>query len=388
MAIPFKVNLRGLFVRKVSTITTVVCLALVVAVFSSMMSPANGLKYTFRNTGDPRSVLILREGATSEVQSGVTLEQFQILRTLPGVAKGPDGSPVATGEVVVVINRDKRGARAGANITVRGISPEGFAAHGEIRLVEGKTFEAGKSELIVSRSIAKKFENCGLGETLDLQKRKFLVVGIFDAGGSSHDSEIIGDVTDLRDAFKRGAYSTVLLRAADNSGVATIKDAIARDRRLKLKAIPESQYYAEQTRQAQPIQVAGIFLATILAVGAGFGAANTMYAAVSSRSREIGTLRAIGFSRSAIMIAYLTEAFALGVAGGAIGMAITYLAVNGVTTGTSNWETFSEVSFAFRVTPALVALGIAFSSVIGALGGLLPARLAARAPITQALRQS
>lgn len=388
MAIPFKVNLRSLFIRKVSTITTIACLALVVAVFSTMMSLAAGLRYTFRKTGDPSNVMILRDGAQSETESFVTLEQMQILQTLPGIAKDDKGRPVATGEVVIIINKNKRGTAAdSANISLRGVPPETFAAHPEIKVVEGRSFEPGQLELIASRSIAKKFDNCGLGETLTLNRRPFKIVGIMDAGGSTHDSEIWGDVTVVREAFKRDGYSSVLLRAQDPSSVATIKDAVKRDQRLKLKALTETEYFEAQTMQASMLESTGFFLAVFLAIGAAFGAANTMYAAVSSRAKEIGTMRAIGFSRFAILVAYVTEAFVLGIAGGIIGIAITYFFIDGLQTGTANFTTFSEISFAFRVTPILVVLSIAFASVIGALGGLLPARFAARAPITQALRQ-
>lgn len=387
MAIPFKVNLRGLFVRKVSTLTTVACLALVVGVFSGMMALVSGLKYTFRTTGDPLNVMVMREGSTSETNSIVTLDQFSILSTLPGIARDASGRPVANGEAVIIINKNKRGTKDGANIVLRGVSPEGFATHPEVKIVEGRPFVPGQSELIASLSIGGKFEGCGLGETLNLEKRNFKVVGTFEAGGTARESELWGDVTEVRETFRRPVYSTVILRSADASAVGAIQGAVKADQRLHLRAVPETQYYSEQTAQAVPIQFAGLFLAFILAIGAAFGAANTMYAAVSSRSKEIGTLRALGFSRISIMIAYLTEALVLGMLGGVVGTAVTYLVVNGVTTGTVNWQTFSEVSFAFRVTPVLIAVAIAFASVIGALGGLLPARFAARAPITTALRQ-
>jgi len=388
MAIPFKVNLRGLLVRKVSTLSTVVCLALVVAVFSTMMALAAGLAHTFKISGDPLNVMVMRDGSTSEINSGVTMDQYQILTALPGAAKDAQGKSNVTGEIVLVINQNKRGHDKGANIILRGVTQQAFAVHPEIKIVEGRAFTPGQSELIASRSISRKFQGCGLGETLTLRKRQFKVVGIFEAGGTSKDSEILGDVDELSDAFDRkGYFSTVFIRAADPSAVALIQSGIKGDQRLSLKAIRETEYFAEQTQQAGFIIAAGLFLAVILAVGAGFGAANTMYAAVSARSKEIGTLRAIGFSRIAILIAYMGEALVLGALGGIVGILITYFAMNGVNTGTINWQSFSEVSFAFRVTPILAVIAIAFASVIGALGGLLPATLAARARITQALRQ-
>jgi ABC-type antimicrobial peptide transport system permease subunit len=388
MAIPLKVNLRGLLVRKVSTASTVVCLALVVAVFSTMMALAAGMAHTFKTSGDPLNVMVMRDGSTSEINSGVTTEQYQILSALPGAAKDASGKPNVTGEVVLIINQNKRGHDKGANIILRGVSPQAFAVHPDIKLVEGRAFTPGQSEVIASRSIAKKFQGCGLGEVLTLRKRQFKVVGLFDAGGTSKDSEILGDVDELRDAFERtGYFSTVFIRTTDPSGVAAIQSAIKADQRLNLKAVKETDYFAEQTQQAGFIIAAGMFLAIILAVGAGFGAANTMYAAVSSRSKEIGTLRAIGFSRFAILVAYMVEALVLGAVGGIVGILITYITMNGVNTGTINWQSFSEVSFAFRVTPVLAVIAIAFASIIGALGGFLPATLAARARITQALRQ-
>lgn len=387
MAIPFKVNLRSLFIRKVSTLTTIACLALVVAVFSTMMSLAAGLRHTFRKTGDPLNVMILRDGALSETESFVTLDQMQILETLPGVAKEASGRPIVTGEVVIIINKHKRGTPDSANITLRGVPPEAFSAHPEVKVAEGRSFEPGQLELIASRSIARKFENCGLGETLTLNRRPFKLVGILDASGTTHDSEIWGDATVVRDAFKRSGYSSVILRAEDASAIETIKSGVKADQRLKLKVITEPDYFEAQMQQAGMLEGVGVFLAAFLAIGAAFGAANTMYAAVSSRAREIGTLRAIGFSRFGILTAYVAEALVLGLAGGIVGVAVTYFLVDGLQTGTANFTTFSEVSFAFRVTPILVVISIAFASVIGALGGLLPARLAARAPITQALRQ-
>ena len=387
MAIPFKVNLRGLFVRKVSTVTTVVCLALVVAVFSAMMALANGLEYTLRSTGDPLNVIAMRDGATSEMNSFVSIDQYQVLKTIPGVAAAADGKPAVAGEVVIVINKNKRGSEEGANVVIRGVTPAAFVNHPEVKIVEGRTFQPGQAELIASRSIAKKFDHCGLGETLSLKKRDLKIVGIFEAGSTAHGSEIWGDEIVIRDLFNRPGYSVALLRAQDASAVGTIQTAVKNDQRLKLSAISEKEYFAQQTRQAEPIRIVGQFLALILAIGAAFAAANTMYAAVSSRGREIATLRALGFSRGSILMAYLGEALVLGLLGGVVGIAVAYLAVNGVTTGTANWVTFSELSFAFRVTPVLVAIAITFASVIGALGGLLPARLAARAPITQGLRQ-
>ena len=387
MAIPFKVNLRGLFVRKISTITTVACLGLVVCVFSALMALASGIHHTFDTSGDPLNVMVMRDGSTSETNSLVTLEQFQTLRTLPGVAKRADGTAIAVGEAVIIVNKDKRGTKDGANIILRGVSPEGFAVHPEVKIVEGRPFQPGKSELIVSRPIAKKFESCGLGETLNLEKRNFQVVGLFEAGGSAHESEIWGDVTEVRETFTRTVYSTVLLRAEDASAVPSIVTAVKEDRRLKLKAMSESLYFADQTKSALPIEAAAFFIAPFLAIGAGFGAANTMYAAVAARSKEIGTLRALGFSRFAILVAYLTEALVLGLVGGIVGTGLTYLVLNGVQTGTINWTTFSEVSFPFRVSPVVISVAIAIASAIGALGGLLPASLAARARITQSIRQ-
>jgi putative ABC transport system permease protein len=385
MAIPLKYNLRNLVVRRVSTLMTIGTIALVVGVFVALMALANGLNLALRASGSEENVIILRQGSQTEMQSGMTKEAFQIIQTLPGIARDRQDKPMASAEIAVIVNLPRRTGES-TNVTLRGVSETGFAIRPGIKLIEGRMFRPDVGEAIVSRSIAERFGGAGLGQTIQLGRRGLTVAGVFDAGGTAFDSEIWSDVVTVGDAFDRGGYSSVLVRAEN---LATRDQLVARieaEQRLKLEAKPELKYYEEQTSASGPIRGLGIFVAIIMGIGACFGGMNTMYAAVAHRTREIGTLRALGFSKLSILTSFVIESMILALIGGVIGCLLA-LPVNGIATGTMNFRTFSELAFSFQITPDLVMFALIFSLVLGFIGGLLPSRLAARMPITKSLRE-
>jgi len=386
MAIPLKYNLRSVLVRRVSTLLTVLSIALVVAVTIGVMALATGLETALVSTGDPLNILVRRRGADSELSSLVTRDAWQILRYLPGVKTRPDGEPLASADIVVVINLPRRGSAQGANVTVRGLSPQGMALRPHVRLVAGRMFQPGLREVIVSRRLSERFQQTSLGDRLRFGKGEWTVVGVFDAGQTAFDSEIWTDVNQLASDYNRQFYSSVLLRATDEAAAREIIARVESERRFNLTAEPETEYFREQTRAAGPIKAMGMFIAFILGIGACFAAMNTMYAAVTYRTREIATLRVLGFPRWSILLSFMVESVLLALVGGVIGCLLV-LPVNGVTTGTANWQTFSEIAFAFRVTPRLLLAGMIFAILIGLLGGFFPARQAARQTPVLALRQ-
>ena len=386
MAIPFKYNLRNLVVRRVSTLMTIGTIALVVAVFVALFALANGLNSALVASGSPENVVVIRPGSQTEMQSGMTKEQFQILQTLPGIARDQQDKPKASGEIAVVVNLPRRGSRESTNVTLRGVSEAGLALRPNVKLVEGRMFQQDVGEAIVSRKVADRFSGTSIGETLQLGRRNLTIVGLFDAGGTSFDSEIWSSVNDVADAFDRNGYSAALVRAESVATRDQLINRIVSDQRLKMDAKSELSYYAEQTSASGPIRQLGIFVAIIMGIGACFGGMNTMYASVAHRTREIGTLRALGFSKLSIMTSFVIESMMLALIGGVAGCLLA-LPVNGIATGTMNFRTFSELAFSFRITPDLLVSALIFSLVLGLIGGLLPSRLAARMPITRALRE-
>jgi ABC-type antimicrobial peptide transport system permease subunit len=309
-----------------------------------------------------------------------------VIKYLPGVAVDSEGTPLVSPEVIVLLNLSKRSDGQGSNVMVRGVFETGFELRPQVRLVAGRLFRPGLREIIVGRSIAERFQNAGLGETIRFGRSHWRVVGLFEAGRTAFDSEIWADASELGEDFDRPNYSSVLLRAENASALRAMERRISDDRRLHLKALSELAYYAEQTKTAGPIKILGSFMAVMMAIGASFAAMNTMYASVARRSREIGVLRVLGFRSGSIMLSFLTESLLLGLAGGVVGCLLA-LPIHGITTGTTNFRTFSDVSFAFRITPDLLLRGLAFSLVMGGLGGLLPARLASRQPMVDTLRE-
>jgi ABC-type lipoprotein release transport system permease subunit len=386
MKIPLRYNARSLLLRPVSTLMTVLSIALVVTISVAILALADGLDRALVSSGGPENVLVRRRGSDSELSSSVSREALQAIQYVPGVKTDAQGGAVASGEVVVVVNLPRRNQEQGANVTVRGLSAAGMALHPQVRLVEGRMFQPGLREVVVSRSIAERFQRTSLGDRLHLGKGEWEVVGIFDAGQTAFGSEIWADVNQLAGDFNRQTYSSVLLRAADAASLGSVIERIESDRRFNLMAQREVEYYEEQTRASRPLKLLATFIAVVMGIGACFAAMNTMSAAVAYRAREITTLRVLGFRQRSVLLSFLFESLLLALAGGVIGCLLVW-PINGLTTGTVNWQTFSEVAFAFRITPWLLLKGLAFAAALGLLGGMLPAWQASRLTPAGTLRE-
>ena len=385
MAIPFKYNLSSLLARRVSVMLTVLVIALVVAVLISVTALARGLSTTLVSTGSPDNVIVLRQSSRSEIQSAVTREAYNFLTTLPEVARMPDGRPFSAAELVVIVNMPRRSGGTPSNVVVRGVSAASLALRSQVSLVSGTVFRFGVDEAIVSTTLAARIAGLSLGETVEVAGHSWRVVGLFDAGQTAYGSEIWVDEAQLTAAFRRHAWSSALLRARDGASRDALIAQIAGAQRFGLKAKPESAYYAEQTLGAAPIGWLGLFVSLTLGIGACFCCANTMFAFVLARIREVATMRALGFSRASILLSFSVESVVLGLIGSVVGCLLV-LPLHGANVGGMNYRTFSEVAFAFQITPGLIVLGLTLGTSIALLGGLLPAYIAARAPIVRGLR--
>ena len=385
MALPLKYNVRNVFVRWRATIATILGVALVVAVYVLVQSMAAGLEKTSRNTGDPRNIMVVRKGSTAESSSQVTREQFKTLEYLPQIARDESGRPLVSADVLILITLARREIEGEAHVTVRGVSAAGIALHPQVMLTQGRWFEPGKREAVLSRKIAARFANCQPGETFRTGSHEFKVAGLFEAGNSAFDSEIWIDADEARSVFTRNNYSSVLARMESKEAGEEFVRRVESDKRLPLRAEPEVKYYSQQTRTATPIKVLGSLLGTAMSIGAIFAAMNTMYASVGARTREIGTLRVLGYRRRTILGSFVLEGTMLAGIGGVIGCVLA-LPLHGYSTGMMSFETFSEVAFQFRITPMLVFQGMLFSLLIGIVGSLLPAVRAARLPVISALK--
>lgn len=387
MAIPLSYNIRNLVVRRTTTIMTALGIGLTVAVLLAVLSLVQGLKTAFAETGNPLNVMILRQGATSELVSNFTRQQFQDLKFLPGIARDSKGEPLASLEVITVLNLESVDAPQGVNITLRGLAPTGFALRDNLKLVEGRWFESGKREVVVGKAVAKRNPTARLGGTVSFGKGPWTVVGVMDGGESAVNSEIWADLNQVSgDLNRHEVLSSALVRAQDEVTLNALLNTLKNDQRLKMGALTEKQYYADQSRSAAPIQFLGIFVSVIMAVGSCFAAMNTMYAAVARRAREIGTLRVLGFSKGSILTSFVFESVLLSILGGLLGVLLV-LPLNGYTTGVGSQTTFSEVAFNLRVTPLIAITGVLFAMIMGLMGGLLPAGSAARKEILTALRE-
>ncbi len=384
-AIPLAYNVRSLRVRWRTTIATVLGIALVVAVFVMVMALARGLKSTYIQTGDPMNLLVLRRGSTAESSSQIMREEMMRRKYMPGIARDEQGRPFFSPEIIVLIYLNRIDAEVGGNVIVRGMGEMGLALRPNVTISEGRMFEPGRRECIVSRRLSDRFANCRVGDRFQAGKAEWTVVGIFEAGKSAYESEIWADADEVRAAFSRNFYGSMLVRPESEAAADAIVRRIESDRTLSARVLREVDYYKDQTKTAGPIQFMGGFLATIMSIGAAFSAMNTMYAAVGARTREIGTLRVLGFRRRAIYGSFLLESLILAAVGGLVGCLIS-LPLNGVATGTFSWTSFSEVAFEFRITPELLGKGMLFALAMGALGGLLPARMAAQKPVLAALK--
>ncbi|MBK8475913.1 MAG: ABC transporter permease [Opitutaceae bacterium] len=384
----FKYHYRSVVVRWRSTLATVLGLALVIAVFVLIQSLAVGIEKASGNTGDPRNLLITRQGALAETTSVVTREQYNIIRYLPGVARDAADVPIASGDVLVIINLPRRDGTGNANVMLRGVAPSGRALRPQASLVEGRWFEPGRREVVASRRLADRFANLQIGGRFKTGGVELTVVGIFDAQRSAFDSELWLDADEARSAFDRPDYSSLLLRPSSDTALGEIKAALEADRRLKMKVVREVDYYKEQTRTAGPIKWLGNGLAIVMSLGALFAAMNTLYASVGARTREIGTLRVLGYRRRSILLGFLLEGALISGFGGLLGCAIAYFGWNGYSTGTLGWETFTEVVFDFQITPVLAGKGILFAVTVGLIGSFLPALRAARLPVIASLKSA
>jgi putative ABC transport system permease protein len=385
MSVPIKYNLRNLRVRWRMTLATILGVALVVAVFVMVMALDRGLKATYVSTGDERNLLVLRKGSTAESSSQIGREDMRRMKYLEEIARDEPGEPLISPEIVLLISIDRLNQTGAANVLVRGLGPMGLALRPQIKLTEGRLFEPSRRECIVSRKIAERFANCRVGQVFHSGRIDWHVVGIFEAGKTAYESEIWMDADEARDVFKRNFYGSALIRPASAEAGRALTTRLENDRNLQVRVLPETEYYREQTKTSQPIRFLGEFLAVIMSIGAAFSAMNTMYAAIASRTREIGTLRVLGYRRRDIYLSFMVESILLAALGGALGCLLS-LPLNGVATGTFSWTTFAEVAFEFRITPELLGKGMIFAVAMGVLGGLLPARLAARKPVLDALR--
>lgn len=386
MAIPITYNLRNLVVRKTTTIMTALGIALTVAVLLAAMALANGIRTAFQSTGSPLQIIVLRKGSSSELTSGITRTVFQDLKSKAGIARTSSGEPMASLEMVTVINLPSVDA-SGFNVNIRAIAPLGVQMRDNLKLQEGRWFQPGQREVVVGKSIAKRHPDAQFGKRLRFGKGEWTVVGIMDGGESAVNSEIFGDLNQISSDFNRqDGLSSVLVRAGDAASVPALINSLNDDQRLNVVATSERDYYDQQTVDGAPLQFLGIFISIIMAVGSAFAATNTMYAAVAKRVREIGTLRVLGFSRGSILFSFFLESLLLSTIGGLIGCLLV-LPLNNVTTAITSFSTFSEIAFNFRVGPNIMMWGIVFALLIGAMGGVFPARSAARKEILVALRE-
>jgi putative ABC transport system permease protein len=386
VAIPLTYIARNLWARRLTTALTAGGLALVVFVFATMLMLDAGLKKTLVTTGEQNNVVVIRKGAETEIQSAVARDQASIMEMHPAVAMSGAGRPLASREAVVLISLTKTSTGQPSNVVIRGISPPGMDLRPQVRLVAGRMFRPGSSEIIVGSSIASGFAGVQIGEHLRFAQRDWTVVGHFDAGGSGFDSEIWGDVDQLMQSFRRNAYSSMVVRLADTALFDRFRADIDVDPRLADEAKREQAFYSDQSKALSSfINILGFTLSTIFSVAAMIGAMITMYASVANRVAEIGTLRALGFKRVNVLAAFLIEAALLGLVGGIAGLACAAL-MQFASFSTTNFQTFADLSFRFILTPAIALQTLAFSMVMGLAGGFLPAVRAARMNIVDALR--
>lgn len=388
MAIPIVYNIRSVRARWTSTIVAVLGIAGTVGVFVAMLSLARGFRATLVASGSKDNALIVRAGATSEMTSGVTLDAVKIIQDEPGVARAADG-PLVTPESVLMAPIPLLSNGIEANVELRGVSPNVLEIRKNVKIVQGRMFRAGLAEVVVGRNANKTYAGLTVGKTISLGTQRFEVVGVFDAGGSSFDSEVWGDSHLFTAAYDRpeNSFQSVTVHLTSPDALGALKDAITSDPRLNVDVTREIDYYSKQsTAMTTLITRLGGFVAFIMAIGAVFGALNTMYSAVADRGREIATMRALGFGGPSVVFSFLIEALLIAFVGGVLGC-VAVLRLNGLTTTTINFQTFSNLAFAFKITPDLMIMGVVFALIMGACGGLFPAIRAARLPVATALRE-
>ncbi|HEX6852719.1 MAG TPA: ABC transporter permease [Candidatus Polarisedimenticolaceae bacterium] len=387
--------LRTIPQRRGPSLATVTGIAGVVAVLVAVLSIGEGFRRTLREAGSPRNALVMRAGSDSEMMSVLVGDSVDIIAQAPGIARGATAPgeaavPLSSAELFVVVDVPKSTTGTPANVPLRGVQPAAFAARPELTIVEGRAFEWGRNEVLVGDAARRQFRGLEVGSKVKWGENVWTVVGAFAANGAIWESEIWTDARVLQPAYRRGnSFQTVVARLESPDAFDRFKDALTKDPRLDVQVLRESEYYGNQGRTLQAvIRNLGFVLAALMGIGAVFGALNTMYSAVAARTREVATLRALGFGRVAVVVSVLAESLCLALAGAVIGACGAWLFFDGYRTSTLNWDTFSQVSFAFDVTPALMAQGVAFALVLGLAGGILPAIRAARLPVTAALREA
>lgn len=382
------VTVRSIPQRLGSSIVAIIGIAGVVVVFTAVLSIAEGFRAAMRGTGDPKTVIVMRSGSDTEMTSGFSGEEARLITEAPGISGG-EGGVHASPELFVIINLPLTRSGTDANVPLRGLSPIALQVRPKVQIVEGRMFTPGSSEIVVGRAASRQFRGLSVGSTLRSGKMTWQVVGIFDAAGSVAESELWCDARVLQSVYQRGnSYQSVYLRLESAEGFQPLKDALTTDPRLNVTVVREPDYFAQQSQVMQSlIRTIGTGIAVLMGLGAIFGAVNTMYSAVAGRTREIATLRALGFGASPVVLSVLVEALLLALTGGLIGGLLAWAAFDGYQTATMNWQSFSQVAFAFAVTPALLVRGLFYAAVMGLIGGLLPAWRAARLPVVTALRE-
>jgi putative ABC transport system permease protein len=362
-------------------------MALVVLVFIAMMALSRGFRAAVVETGSRDNVLVVRSGADNELMSGLSRSTVQTITSLPFVARGADGRPLASPEVYVLVSLERLD-EGDALVVARGVSPQAFDVRKNVEIIAGRTINSGAPEILVGKSIVGRFAGTEIGGKINFASRDWTVVGHFSAGGSAFESEIWGENEQFMPAFRGEVFQSVTFRMSDPSGFESVKQALENDPRLPVGAHREYDFYADQSELlTRVMNIAAVFIAGIMAIGAVFGAVNTMYAAVSARAPEIAVLLTLGFRPLSVLSSFLFEALVIAFVGGVLGCLFA-LPLNGLMTSTTNWASMSEVAFAFRVTPDLLLRGVLFALVMGAIGGFFPARRAARQPVVQAARQA
>jgi putative ABC transport system permease protein len=388
MALPLYYNVRNVRIRWQVTLLAISGIALVVAVFAVLMSMSEGFRAALRSTGRPDNAIVVQRGSGSELTSGVPLEDRNTITVDERVARDASGQPLASWEQVQLLGLPRIRDGVQANVTLRAVTPRAFEVRGGIKIVEGRSFTPGLDEVIVGRKLTSRIRGVSLGESVKYQQRRFKVVGLFESEGAAFESEVWGDYNTFTAIFQRTGSNSLVLRMKDPATIPELDRFIRAQPQMQLQALPEQKYYADQAGPlSRVLQGLANFVALVMGIGAVFGAINTMYAIVASRTREIGTLRALGFSRRSILFSFLVESVILALVGGAIGCLLAF-PMNGFSTATGQTQSFSEIAFAFRITTGIVITGLVFAVVMGILGGLLPALRGARLPITSALREA
>ncbi|HEX7029477.1 MAG TPA: ABC transporter permease [Gammaproteobacteria bacterium] len=381
-------NLRNLPARWGSSLVAVIGIAGVVLVLVGILSMARGFEAALTDGTAPENVIVMRGSATSELDSGIGADEANVIAEAPGVAKDADGNALASPELFVVVDVPRKSTGTSSNVPLRGVSPAAFGVRESFRIIEGRNFTPGMYEIIVGRGASGQFAGLAVGDSVKWGQNSWQVVGVFETGGAA-DSEIWADARAVQDAYRRGnSYNTLRVKLESADSFAMFKDALTTNPQLNVRVLTEREYYADQARMLSGfISGIGVGVAFLMGLGAMFGAVNTMSTAVANRSREIATLRALGFGKTAVMVSVLTEAIVLGIAGGLLGGALAWALFNGYQVSTLSWSSFSQVTFAFRVTPELLVDGASYSLLLGLLGGILPAFRAVRRPVATALRQ-